>query len=117
MDNPPDPPSDDPDRRAPRRRMLRTGVVTYRDCAISFRCAIRDRSDSGARLRLPPGIVPPNDFWLIEVTEAIAHRAHAVWRRGDEIGVSLCESINLRDDSRELVHRQLHALWVATAGG
>jgi hypothetical protein len=116
MEPPHAPPPDPPDRRTPRHRVLRTGIITYQECAISFRCTIRDRSQRGARLRVPGGLVPPNDFWLIEVSEAIAHRAHAAWRRGDEIGVELGEQIGLREVGRLLLHRQLHALWLAAAG-
>jgi hypothetical protein len=116
MDPPPDPPPAPSDRRAQRRRVLRTGVVTYQDCAISFRCTIRDRSEQGARLRLPAGLLPPNDFWLIEVSEATAHLAHVVWRKGDEIGVELSQMVGLREVGRELLHRRLHSLWLATAG-
>ena len=43
---------DDGKRQAPRRRMLMTGLVAYEDLSVSFRCAIRDRSADGARLKL-----------------------------------------------------------------
>lgn len=113
MTPPTDPPT--PDRRAPRRRVLLTGIVTYNDGAISFRCTIRDRSEHGARLKLPAGIVPPPEVWLIEVTEAIAYRAHIVWRLGEQVGVELREPLNIRAAGGDLLQRQLHALWLAAA--
>ncbi len=111
------PPTDPPpsDRRAPRRRVLLTGIVTYNDGAISFRCTIRDRSEHGARLKMPTGIVPPPEIWLIEVTEAVAYRAHIVWRLGEQVGVELREPLNIRAPGGDLQRRQLHALWLAAA--
>ena len=54
------------ERREP-RRVLQTALAGYPYLGISFRCAIRDRSASGVRLRLPEGPVVPPEFWLIEV--------------------------------------------------
>lgn len=101
-------------RRSARQRVLLTGIVAYADMAISFRCAIRDRSDGGARLRLPPGMTTPDDFWLIDIRAAAAHEARVVWRNYPETGVTLGEPIVLKAPGGELLRLQLRALWLAS---
>jgi hypothetical protein len=115
-DTDPGRPEDETERRGPRRRVLLTGLVAHLDLGVSFRCTIRDRSASGARLKLPDGIVVPTDFWLIDVAEGLAYAAKTIWRRYPEIGVSLADPIDLKkrlDD--ELTQRRLRALWIEVA--
>lgn len=100
-------------RQTPRRRMLMTGLVANDDLGLSFRCAIRDRSADGARLKLPPGTLVPNRFWLIEATEGLAFDATVIWRQAPELGVSLAAPIDLKAPRAfDKLHRRLHALWV-----
>ncbi len=107
-----EPPSDGEHRRADRRRVLQTAMVVYPDLRISFRCAIRDRSAIGARLKLPEGILAPPRFWLIDAAEGVAHDATTIWRRDPEAGVSLADPIDLKEPGHDLLQRQLHALWL-----
>ena len=95
--------------------MLLTGLVAYNDLGISFRCAIRDRSASGARIKIPENIVVPNQFWLIDVGEGVAYEATAVWRRYPEVGVALADPIALQHPERDLIQRRLRALWIEIA--
>jgi hypothetical protein len=92
--------------------MLLTGLVVRLDQGVSFRCAIRDRSATGARLKLPAGAVAPNTFWLIEATEGRACEATIVWRTMPEVGVELGEPIDLKMAKDDLSHRRLRALWL-----
>jgi len=108
-------PGDSGDRRAIRRRVLQTAMVAYPDLRISFRCAIRDRSAAGARLKLPDGIPVPPRFWLIDASEGLAYDATAVWRRDPEAGVSLADPIDLKEPGHGHLQRQLHALWLEIA--
>jgi hypothetical protein len=103
------------ERRAPRHRVLLTGVVAYDDLGVSYRCAIRDRSDTGARLKLPGGMLVPNTFWLIDVAEGVAYEATTVWRQYPEVGVSLANSINLKTAWFDSQQRRLRALWIEVA--
>ena len=84
------------DRRAARQRVLLTGLVAYDQMNISFRCAIRNRSPSGAQLKLPNGMVVPDRFWLIDVGEGSAYNATAVWRRYPNVGVTLADPLDLK---------------------
>lgn len=106
-------PEADGKRQAPRRRTLMTGLVANDDLGLSFRCAIRDRSAEGARLRLPPGTLVPNRFWLIEATEGLAFDATVMWRQAPEVGVSLGAPVDLKAPMlTDKLHKRLHALWV-----
>jgi hypothetical protein len=99
-------------RRLARRRMLLTGVIAYAGLNISFRCAIRDRSPGGMRLKLPNGLTAPDRFWLIDVAEAVAYEANVAWRKAPEIGVALAEATPLGAPTADANQRQLRALWV-----
>ena len=103
-------------RRATRRRALLTGIVSYADGAVSFRCAIRERSDGGARLRLPKGLIVPDRFWLIEVDKAVASEASVVWRSYEDIGVTLTMAENLSTGAaKDPCTRRLKGLWLAAS--
>ena len=95
--------------------MLLTGLVAYADLSISFRCAIRDRSASGARIKIPQNLVVPERFWLIDIGEGIAYDATAVWRRYPEVGVALADPVPLQHPERDLIQRRLRALWIEIA--
>jgi hypothetical protein len=103
------------ERRAPRRRVLLTGLAAYPDLSVSFRCTIRDRSANGARLKLPEGLVVPPIFWMIDVAEGLAYEATAIWRRYPEVGVTLADPIDLQHPERDLMQRRLRALWIEVA--
>jgi hypothetical protein len=103
------------DRRTPRRRVLLTALIAHTDLAVSFRCAIRDRSEAGARLKLPDGLMVPPRFWMIDVGEAKAYDATAVWRHYPEVGVALADPIDLTYPGQESLQRRLRALWIEVA--
>jgi hypothetical protein len=106
----------EPRPRAARQRVLLTGVVARTDLSASFRCAIRDRSHDGARLKLPDIDMAPDQFWLIDVAQAVAYTATVVWRRAPEVGVSFGQPmLDLKQPSGESLQRQLRALWVEVA--
>jgi predicted 3-demethylubiquinone-9 3-methyltransferase (glyoxalase superfamily) len=55
--------------------------------AFSTDCAIRDLSDTGARVRLPAPVPVGEDFYLIEMRNGRAFHAEVKWREGEELGV------------------------------
>lgn len=95
--------------------MLLTAVVAYLDLSVSYRCAIRDRSDAGARLKLPDGLIVPQTFWMIDVAAGLAYEATTVWRRYPEVGVALAPPFDLKSTGLEGMQRRLRALWVEAA--
>lgn len=101
-------------RRAPRHKVLLGCMVAFNDLSISFRCSMRDRSETGARLRLPGGMLIPDAFWLIDLQGGKAAEATIAWRAYPEIGVALGPEVDLRAELKGSEHRRLKALWMAT---
>ena len=75
----------------PRRTQERTRaqvpaqIVRY-DLAVD--CVIRDRSETGARLRVLDADKVPAEFELLDKQTGETRPAHVRWRRGNEVGVS-----------------------------
>ena len=61
-------------------------MVLNAGCSV-INCIIRDRSDSGAKLRLPAATELPGNFELVFLTEGMLYPARLVWRRKDDLGV------------------------------
>lgn len=97
-------------RRFPRRRVLLSALVVHTDFNIAFRCAIRDVSEEGARLKAPPGLLVPSDFLLIEIAGGRAFEARTAWRRYPYVGVAIGEPMDLVDPHTRLA-RRLRTLW------
>jgi hypothetical protein len=86
-------------RRAARQRVLLTALVAYDQVGISFRCTIHDRSQSGARLKLPEGMVVPGQLWVVDVADGVAYQATTLWRRYPNVGVTLTDPVDLKRPS------------------
>jgi hypothetical protein len=72
-----------------RRRVLKDGRVLLAGSKVTYDCAIRDLSDTGARIRLKSdSIMLPEQFELALVAEGLAYPADRKWRRGREYGVA-----------------------------
>ena len=82
-------PMDDIDdlRKHRRNRTLKEGQIVYNSGSSLIDCIIRDRSESGAKLRLPAETVLPKSFELLSVADGLLYPAEIKWRRGDEVGV------------------------------
>jgi hypothetical protein len=76
-------------RSQQRRRILKDGRVLLPGSRVSYDCAIRDLSETGAKLRLQlDSITLPNEFELVFVAEGLAHPVILKWQRGREAGVA-----------------------------
>jgi hypothetical protein len=74
-------------RCARRQRLLKDGrIVMHRGWSL-IDCAIRDASESGARLSVKPTCELPKNFELLYVTEEKLVPCEVRWRRGDRLGV------------------------------
>ena len=74
-------------RVAPRRRMLKAGVVAYNDRHVTIPCLVRDISATGARLRIETSVTAPDTFDLIIELDGMEAGCQVVWRKGADIGV------------------------------
>ena len=85
------------ERRPKRRqRVLLGGIVAFADGSQSFKCLIRDVSETGARV-FPRGQQVPSDFYLIHMRDRLAYEAKVVWTNGKEVGVLFKKHIRLAD--------------------
>ena len=78
-------------RSCPRRRVLKEGRIVLNAGWSLVNCAVRDQSQSGARLRVSLQTALPNTFGLLCVTEGMIYPARTVWRRGDDLGVAFVD--------------------------
>ena len=77
----------DEGRDAPRRRALKSGVVSYSQGNISFPCVVKDISASGARLKTASDQQVPDTFQLLIELDGLAADCEVVWRGDRQVGV------------------------------
>ncbi len=81
-------------RGGTRKRTLRAAKIVYGDFRYTLDCVIRDRSETGARIRCANSGDAPAAFYLFETPMLL--RADIAWRRGDELGIRFTgETINV----------------------
>jgi len=98
-------------RGGERRRVLLGGKIVQQGGAFSTDCAIRDLSETGARLRLPAPAPVGGDFYLIEMRSGRIFHAEVKWRENQDLGVLFRHPDPVDDpDSKE--RRMLHRLWL-----
>jgi hypothetical protein len=74
------------DRVAPRRRVLKAGLLSFGGDAID--CSVRNLSATGAALEVVTPMYIPDRFKLIVQSENLNQSCHVVWRRRRRIGVA-----------------------------
>jgi len=91
----------DEQRKSGRPRVLLAGRLIHGDAGLTIDCTIRDRTESGARLKLSgPAVLPPR-MTLIEIGSGVAHECEITWKRFPEIGVSFLSSTSLKQTVSE----------------
>jgi hypothetical protein len=73
--------------RAPRRRVLKAGVIAINDRRVTFACTVRNVSEAGAQLRTLAPTVAPDTFLLIIELDGIEADCEVTWRRNGDVGV------------------------------
>lgn len=78
-----------PDKRrtSQRRRVLKGGIIAFNNRRSTLPCTVRNVSDTGALLRMPGAITPPDTFDLLIELDGLEASCTVMWRRGDEVGV------------------------------
>jgi hypothetical protein len=77
----------DDKRKCRRSRVLREARIVINSGQSLINCAIRDQSESGAKLRVPAATALPKTFELLCLTEGMLRPAEIAWRHGDDLGV------------------------------
>ena len=63
-------------------------------------CAIREESDTGARIVVGAQLLPRHVV-LVSITRGVAYEAQVIWRRGKEAGLRFVTSHPLKTDALE----------------
>ena len=80
-------------RTTPRTRVLKGGVISFRQLGTTIDCTVRDLSLGGACVTItsPAGI--PNEFELMLDCDKITRQCRVAWRGADRIGVAFENSM------------------------
>lgn len=65
----------------------KSGRIVISETA-SVACSIVEKTDTGAKLKLPIGVAVPDAFELIEVSTGESYDATVTWKRYPQVGVS-----------------------------
>jgi PilZ domain len=75
----------DEHRTAPRRRLLKSGKISFGGSAID--CTVRNFSDTGAALDVTSPVGIPDHFTLLIESDHFHVPCQVVWRKQSRIGV------------------------------
>jgi hypothetical protein len=74
-------------RAAPRRRVLKSGVIAFNSRYSALPCSVRNLSATGAYLRAEGSINTPNIFELLIELDGFEACCEVIWRKDEGIGV------------------------------
>ncbi len=100
----------DDQRRSQRLRALLGGKLAFGEGYFTVDCLVRDLSNEGARVKLPPGQAVPGSLYFLELRSGSAFEARVVWRRHPEIGLQFVRKCALADDENPDL-KVLKRLW------
>ena len=86
-------------RRSMRQRSFLGAKLVYGGGAFTIDCVVRDVSETGARVRVPPGQAVPDQLFLVEMRSGIAYEARVAWKRHPEIGLEFVHQHGLAEAS------------------
>jgi hypothetical protein len=90
--------------------MLLGGKIVFGGAAFTSACAIRDLSETGARIKMPSSEWVAEQIYLIEIRGAAVYKANVVWRRPPEYGLSFVAKYDVQALPSEIAY--LRQLWV-----
>ena len=90
-------------RCADRRRMLKSGRITFNDRHCSLPCAVRDLTATGARLAVDGSISAPDHFELNIELDGTWVECEVAWRRANLLGVRFVSAISSEGAKRKQV--------------
>lgn len=77
------------ERKSPRRRCLKDGKLIFGQGHSVVDCTIDNMSDGGAHVRISTTHGVPEEFYLVETTRQVIHRAAVAWRTTTGMGLRL----------------------------
>jgi hypothetical protein len=87
-------------RTTPRRRVLKEGKIVFSNGNFVIDCIIDNLSETGAHLRLQGRPFVPGDFYLVEISRSVVHKAVIVRRTDKGLGIrfaGVLEDAAIRD--------------------
>lgn len=112
MPSPPVGPMGRERRGSPRHRTLLGGKLVHTNGMLSMDCVLRNMSETGARLSLPPNTGAPDHFDLIDLKHGEAFSCRVVWRKYPMIGVTF-DARDPLETAESPRLRSLKSLWLA----
>lgn len=97
-------------RNQARRRVLLSGKLAFADANLTADCSVRNLSETGAMVALPPILLPSQPF-LIVIKDAFLHETNMVWRRDGRAGLRFQASWRLTGGTPERLG-PYRALWL-----
>ncbi|MFD0915742.1 PilZ domain-containing protein [Pseudahrensia aquimaris] len=94
-------PSDEeltPGERERRQRVLKKGVVSYNDGAISSEVMVRDFSSQGVKIKMTNDVPIPDHFTLDIPMDGIRIECEVRWRERDTLGVRFISKPTIRSE-------------------
>lgn len=92
-------------RSAARVRSFLKGRILFNNRMSSMDCLIRNISGTGAKLEIGVSATIPDVFELQIPQRGDTLRAHLMWRRGEEVGVTFSEAQAPRDPAQDVMVR------------
>lgn len=89
--------------RSPRRRVLKSGIVCFNHRHSTLPCAVRDISESGAKVSSPHALNIPDTFELYVELDGLWAECTVVWRRSDTVGVHFTSPPKVAEPKRKQV--------------
>ncbi|NBU28255.1 MAG: hypothetical protein EBS42_08610 [Caulobacteraceae bacterium] len=103
------------ERKAQRNRCFLAATVVYGPHDIVVPATVRDISECGARLTLPPFTPLPPTFRVLMKQSGKCHNARMAWRRGEVMAVEFLSDVDMTTQQDESV-RLLRRLALEMAG-
>jgi hypothetical protein len=92
-----------------RHKTFIKGRIYFNNRLSSMDCIVRDVTEKGARLQVSESVALPDTFELYLPNKDEHFRAQAMWRKGDQIGVSWTPEAAFRQKSESGGHGE-HSL-------
>jgi len=74
-------------RGAPRRRVLKSGIIAFNSRYSALPCTVRNLSTTGAHLHAEGSINTPDTIELLIALDGFESSCEVVWRKDEAIGV------------------------------